>query len=99
VDPDEPRFAVTSVVQPYKVLCHAFVDGRLAAAEFQLLFVELFKRDQHMYGEAEYALLSDVFGAAECYRSDPDPDDRWEVGEDELRAVVATALPGFEAID
>lgn len=82
----------------YLDLIASFVEAeRIAAEDFALRYLELFKADQTLFPDAEFDILDGLFGDADMFEADPDLRDPGDVTEVELRAAAAAALVRLRA--
>lgn len=77
----------------YAVPLRAFVEGRLTAAEFEVLYLAVFKGDDTIHGPPVFNVLDRMFAEVDEYVDDPDLRAR-AGGTDEahLREAAAAAL-------
>lgn len=78
-------------VAPYAVLMRLFVDGRISADEFEVLFLPLYKGDSTRWSAEIYGILNGFFYAVDDYNRDPDLRGN-EVDANELRRKAALVL-------
>ncbi|MDH6465970.1 hypothetical protein M2302_006173 [Micromonospora sp. A200] len=64
--------ALSPTVYPHLAVIRAFVDGRLTAAEFEVAYLNLFKYDPHLHGEAVARSLERLFTEVDEFVADPD---------------------------
>ncbi len=86
-------------VAPYAVLLRLFVDGRMTAAEFELVFLRLYKVDSTPWPSELFGVLDGLFGDVDAYCVDDEV--RREVGgldADELRHRAANTLRQLEVL-
>jgi hypothetical protein len=83
---------------PYIVLLVAVTEGRLSPADFATVYVTLFKKDDLRRSHAIYEVLNEVFGAAESHYVDAQPEQPWEVGDDELQQVATDGLSKLQRL-
>jgi hypothetical protein len=56
---------------PYLLLLRLFIDDRISATEYELLFFRLYKQDSTHWPEEIYQLLDGLFGDADEFTSEP----------------------------
>lgn len=62
----------SAAVAPYVVLMDAFIDGRLRGAEFELLYLRLFKSDEKLTnGDPAFGILERLFTDVDEFCDDP----------------------------
>jgi hypothetical protein len=87
-------------VLPYTILLSAFTERRIAAREFEQLYMAIFKNDPTEWEPLVFDVLDSLFGDVDVYCSDPVL--RAEVGgidDEELRVSAEAALVRLGAID
>jgi hypothetical protein len=92
VERTHPGVVVTSGLKPYAALPTAFLSRRLTSAEFQDVYIHLFKTDPFSRPREIREMLNDVFLAAEGLTSEDNPDYPYAVAEGELREVAKESL-------
>lgn len=78
---------------PYVIMIRAFMDGRLAATEFETLFLVTFKRDATQWSDDVFRVLDALFSDVDDYH--PDARVREQTGgidDEELRSRAGSAL-------
>lgn len=84
---------------PYALLLRLFVDGRLTADEFELVFLRLYKLDPTEWPPDLFDVLDTLFGDVDAYCADDEI--RREVGgldAGELHERAALALGRLEKL-
>lgn len=87
------------MIRAYLVLIAAFVTGRLAASEFEPIYLALFKCDPGGRPEPIYDVLDALFGDVDAYSPFPNPEETRWIDESELRARAAKALERLEEFE
>ena len=72
----------------YWVLVVAFEQRRLTAAEFETLFLALYKNDPTQWGSSAYEVLQAMFRAIDEFVPSEDSDN--QESEDRLRSAIAS---------
>lgn len=83
-------------LMPYSTVMTAFLESRLSAEEFALIYLRLLKQDHGFRPRDIAGPLQEVFSAADLYYGNVRPVEPYEVGEPELREVVRSALTRLE---
>ena len=88
-----------TTLAPYGVLMRAFVDGRVSAEEFELLFLRLYKQDATDWPPDVFDALDGLFGAVDDYCADPKLRAKTDgIGEMELRDRAIATYEQLRAI-
>lgn len=86
-------------VAPYAVLLRSFIDGRLDADEFELLYLRMYKFDPSDWPPELFDVLDTLFGDVDAYCSDDEL--RQDVGglnAAELRQSARLAFSRLEQL-
>ncbi|TWJ24392.1 colicin immunity domain-containing protein [Micromonospora endolithica] len=87
---------VSPTVYAHLAAIRAFVDGRLTAREFEVIYLNIFKYDPHPHEDSVAMPLERLFAEVDAFVADPAL--RAEVGgsdEETLRQVARETLAGF----
>jgi colicin D/self-protective colicin-like immunity protein len=87
-------------VLPYVILLSAFIERRITAAEFEQLYMVIFKNDPTEWRSPIFNVLDSLFGDVDDFCSDPVL--RAEIGgmdDEELRVSAEAALVHLDAIE
>lgn len=88
-------------IQPYLYLCTALLENKITAKEFETIFLDLRRNDQHyMTGRFHTGfsnLIRVLFNAVDDYQPEDlyDPADKWNITEAELRNQVTIVMEKF----
>lgn len=82
-----------AAVAPYVSLLVAFLEHRLTPAEFEILYLFLFKNDPGGRDPEVYRVLNDLFGEVDAFCDDPGLRAKTSdgIGEEELRRAARIA--------
>jgi hypothetical protein len=95
----EPDGSVAEDVRRrYADLFRRFLGREVGANEFVDAFLDMWKRDRDT-GVTTGGVVDQVMTGADCYHPTPDQASAFEVGEEQLRAEVSTALARLTADD
>lgn len=87
------RAATYSDVQAYVDLARAFLRGDLSATGYETAFFELFRRQDFVLPPDLFAVVQELFFAAEDYMEDDHLRDAGELDASGLRSRVASVEP------
>lgn len=78
----------------YATLIRAYVAGRLSGAEFEDLFLQLFKNDLGGRPQSDHAVLEALFEEVDAYCADPELRLKTVdgIGDEELKDAAREAL-------
>jgi Bacterial self-protective colicin-like immunity len=66
----EPQ-SIRAALEPYGALLRMLVEGRIAAAEFEAVFLPLYKNDPTAWPPAVFDILDGVFADVDEFCADP----------------------------
>ena len=82
----------------YAVLLRLFVDGRVDAEEFEVVFLKLYKSDPISWPTHVFGVLERFFGDVDLFCADPELRGLVHgIDEGELRCRAKIALEGLQA--
>ncbi|MCU1417148.1 MAG: Bacterial self-protective colicin-like immunity [Schumannella sp.] len=84
-------------VDAYVALMRAYVDGRLQSAEFEVVYLALFKSDPALREPSMYDALATTFHAIDDYWPGESLDQQ-DAAEIQLRQQVRRALEDLESV-
>lgn len=82
------------ITDKYKELIERFLNGDLAADEFQTQYLKKFKECDDVLDDDTFRILNGVFESADCYWHEciPGQETNFEISEQQLRKEVTEAL-------
>lgn len=83
----------------YQDLINRFVGGRLGVAEFETIYLRMFKEDSTKRPEAEYEILNDLFSAVDAYCGNPAFRQPFSLNEEQLRAEAQSASRALASLN
>ncbi|MFI9561461.1 colicin immunity domain-containing protein [Nonomuraea endophytica] len=93
------RAAYGSSLHAYLLLLEAFVQERIGAPEFEVIFLRLYKNDPELWSPGVFEILESLFGAVDEYCSDPHlREETGGLSDEDLRAAAVSALENLERV-
>ena len=83
---------------PYLHLLRKFIDDRIDAAGFEHEFLQRYKRDSSAWTPDEFAVLENIFVAADAYCADSNLRGARDISEDQLRVRCAVAYDALKRL-
>lgn len=81
-----------STIEKYILLMTQFVAGEIAAPQFEVSFLDMFKNEPEVFPEKTYGVLNKLFLDVDAYCSDPDLRDEEDLDDQELLERAKEAL-------
>ena len=82
----------------YLTLLEAFLDRRLAVADFERMYLRMFKDDPTLRPSEEYEILNALFASTDAFCDDPSITVSGTLDEDGLRAEARAALDALHRL-
>ena len=82
----------------YSELAKEFLRGQMTANGFSLAVLGEYKREKRFFGEAEAAVMNQLFYAAEDYCGDPGLRDEGDLDERQLADATREFLAAIKAL-
>jgi len=81
------------------LLLEVFMQERIDALEFEVIFLRLYKNDPEPWPPEVFEILESLFGAVDEYCSDPHlREEVGGLGNEDLRAAAVSALANLDRV-
>jgi hypothetical protein len=89
----------STTVAPYAVLLKLLIDKRISGAEFEVVFLPLFKAELGPWPRGVFEVMDTLFGQVDDFRADDELGlDVGDLSEDELRLCAGRAYEQLEKL-
>ena len=83
---------------PYIELIRSFLSGKITANDFQLKYLNLFKKDNTHFEENEFMILDQLFAWVDAYCEDSELRDKNDCDEETLLIEAKKSLEKLNAL-
>jgi hypothetical protein len=85
-------------LEEFTTLIDRFVTGGMPATAFERLYMEMFKNDEGLHPDAQFAILDSLFGDVDAFTPEPALRNSGDLDEDQLRARATVALDALRGL-
>jgi len=82
----------------FVTLARAFVEGRLSASEFEMIFLSVFRGEGDVFSEVRTRELHKLFSDVDAYCDDPEMRDAGDLNDSDLLVSARAFLEAVQDI-